>query len=88
MAILFSGILGGEINQWKKDPEGRVVSVQISFSNTNYNLVNVYAPVNQLERSNYFQSVHQFFYHIPRLLLAVISIVTIAPLISFVVIFV
>lgn len=38
------------------------MSVCLSYGNMTYNLVNVYVPVNRLERSNYFQSVHQYFF--------------------------
>ena len=62
VAVLFSTRFAGEIKQWKKDSEGRVISVQICFGNANYNLVNVYAPTNRLERSTFYLSLHQYFF--------------------------
>ena len=52
----------GDIGTWKRDSEGRVISVLVSFGNFNYNLVNVYAPTNRSERSTFFMSVHQYFF--------------------------
>ena len=48
VAVLFSDQFLGEIKQWKKDSEGRVISVQVCFGNANYNFVNIYAPTNRL----------------------------------------
>lgn len=62
VAVLFSQHFTGKINSWKKDSEGRVISLQVCFGNANYHLVNVYAPTNQLERSAFYQSVHQYFF--------------------------
>ena len=62
VAVLFSHCFSGEICSWKKDTEGRIVSVLVSFGSFSCNLVNVYAPTNRLERASFFLSVNQFFF--------------------------
>ena len=62
VVVLVSNNFLGEINSWKKDSEGRVVSVLVSLGNFSCNLINVYAPTNSLEHSTFFLSVHQFFF--------------------------
>lgn len=61
VAILGSGNFEGEIKTLKKDSNGRVLSVQISYEQVNFNLVNVYAPTYFTDRNSFFQSVHQYF---------------------------
>ena len=58
---LLSSQFAGEISSWEKDTAGRIVSLLVSFGSVNYNLINVYAPMNHLERSLFYQSVHQYF---------------------------
>ena len=62
VAVLFSRHFLGDICSWKKDNEGRIESVLVSFGNLNCNLVNVYAPTNRSEWSTFFLSVHQYFF--------------------------
>lgn len=62
VVVLFSCRFLEEICSWKKDSEGRVVSILVSFGSFSCNLVNVYVPTNRLERSTFFLSVHQFFF--------------------------
>ena len=62
VAVLFSRSFLGEITSWKRDSEGRVVSVLVSFGSCNCNLISVYAPTNRLERSSFFLSVNRFFF--------------------------
>ena len=69
VAILFSNRFVGEICSWKKDTEGRVLSVNVCFVNANFNLVNVYAPTNHLERSQFYLSVRQYFFPHSRVVL-------------------
>ena len=69
VVVLFSSRFSGDICSWKKDSDGRVISVLVSFGNMSYNLVNVYAPTNRLERSAFFLSVHQFFFPHSRVIL-------------------
>ena len=52
----------GDISSWKKDSDGRVVSVLVSLGNVNCNLISIYAPTNRLDRSAFFPSIHQFFF--------------------------
>ena len=49
-----------EIGSWKRNSQGRVVSVLVSFGSLL--LITVYALTNHLECSAFFLSVHQFFF--------------------------
>ncbi len=69
VVVLFSDRFVGEISSWKRDSEGRIISVLVSFGSFSCNLVNVYAPTNRLDRSAFFLSVHQFFFPGSRLIL-------------------
>ena len=62
MVILFSSLFFDDISSWKKDSNGRVVSVLVSLGNISCNLISIYAPTNRLDRSTFFLSVHQFFF--------------------------
>ena len=68
VVVLFSGRFAGEISSWKRDSEGRIISVLVSFGTFSCNLVNVYARTNRLDRSTFFRSVHQFFFPSSRLI--------------------
>ena len=69
VVVVFSDRFVGEISSWKRDSEGRITSVLVSFGSFSCNLVNVYAPTNRLDHSAFFRSVHQFFFPDSRLIL-------------------
>ena len=87
MVVLFSPRFLGDICSWKKDSEGRIVSVLVSFGSFNCNLVNVYAPTNRLERSAFFFLSTSFSFRVLELFLGVILIAMIMFWISFGVMF-
>ena len=68
VAVLFSSCFAGEIGPWKKDSDGRIVSVLVTFGGFKCNLLNVYAPTNRLDRSAFFLSVHSYFFPGSRLI--------------------
>ena len=61
VAILFSKHFEGKISVWKKDPDGRVLSVQLQFNEISLNVINVYAPTNPTERKPFLRSLHSYF---------------------------
>lgn len=69
VVVLFPSRFSGVISSWKKDSEGRIVSVLVSLGSFKCNLVNVYAPTNRSDRSNFFLSVHQFFFPNSRIII-------------------
>lgn len=62
VVILFSSLFLGDISSWKKDSDGRVVSVLVSLGNVSCNLISIYAQTNRLDCSAFFLSVDQFFF--------------------------
>ena len=62
VVTLLASQFPGVVNSWKKDSEGRIVSLHISLGCVSLNLVNVYAPTNRLQRSLFLESVHQYFF--------------------------
>ena len=54
VAILFSSSFVGEIGPWKRDLEGRVVSVLVSFGSFNCILISVYVPTNRFRAFCFF----------------------------------
>jgi len=62
VAILVSPKTQFEVLQWKKDTSGRVLSLLARLGETNYNLVNVYAPTNPSERKSFFDSIRDYFF--------------------------
>ena len=62
VVVLFSSRFTGDVSSWKKDSEGRVVSVLVSIGNFTCNLINIYAPTNRLERSTFFSFGTSIFF--------------------------
>ena len=62
VAILFSSGLQDNLSVWKKDTEGRVLSVLLNFDSQSINLVNLYAPTVPADRRVFYQSVHLYFF--------------------------
>lgn len=52
----------GKVFQWKKDSEGRVLSLLIEYGDIKLNLVNIYAPTVLTERKSFFDQLHSFFF--------------------------
>ena len=58
------------VSIWQKDPEGRLLSLLISFNDIKVNLVNVYAPTNPTERGVFLKSLQPYLFPNSHLLLA------------------
>lgn len=61
VAILVSPDFSDEIVSWKKDSNGRVLSILIRINDVDINFVNVYAPTNRTDRKSFYASIHEFF---------------------------
>ena len=46
---------------WKKNSDGRIVSLLVRSNDVHVNLVNIYAPTDLAERKIFFDSLHDFF---------------------------
>ena len=62
MAILLSSSLQDHLSVWKKDTEGRFISVLLNIDSQSINLVNLYAPTVPTDRRVFYQSVHLYFF--------------------------
>ena len=63
MAVLLSPRFSHEVMSWKKDSNGRVISILVQVDGINLNFVNVYAPTNLTDRKSFFESLHELFIH-------------------------
>ena len=61
VADLFSKICNVEVLSWRKDSDGRVVSVLIKHDDRLINLVSIYALVVLSDRKDFLSSLHEFF---------------------------
>lgn len=61
VAILISPKFSDEIVSWKKDSNGRVISILIRVDGVDINFVNIYAPTNRTDRKPFYESIHDFF---------------------------
>ncbi len=62
MAVLVNDRFEGSVASWRKDSEGRVLSLLLDLGNVRLNVINVYAPTNITERKSFFESLHEFFF--------------------------
>lgn len=61
VAILISDDFNGKVSHWRKDPDGRVLSILIQFNSFAINLVCIYAPATCLtDRKVFFESIHEY----------------------------
>ena len=61
VAILISDDFNGKVSQWRKDPDGRVLSILIQFNSFAINLVCIYAPATCLtDRKVFFETIHEY----------------------------
>lgn len=51
----------GKIVNWRRDSDGRVLSLLVEFGDSRFNLLNIYAPAVLTDRKGFFDSLHQYF---------------------------
>lgn len=51
-----------QVVSWKRDSDGRVISVLVNHNDVNLNIVLVYAPSQLAQRNSFLQSLHKFFF--------------------------
>ena len=62
MAVLFTKKCYAQIISWRKDSNGRVLSLLIKYEDRLLNLVNIYVPVILSERKELLSNLHEFFF--------------------------
>ena len=62
VAIFLSEELKNKVVCWRKDADGRVLSILVNFNSLRINLINVYAPTVPAERAPFFQSFLASFF--------------------------
>ena len=50
-----------EVLSWKRDSSGRLISLLVAFTHSQFNLLCVYAPTNLTEHRDFFSGLHKFF---------------------------
>lgn len=61
VVILVNQNFEGEIVSWRKDTDGRIVSLLVKIDNFKINLICIYAPTNLTDRKLFFETLHEFF---------------------------
>ena len=61
VGVLINDRFQGTIVSWRKDSDGRILSLLLDLGNIRLNLINIYAPANLTDRKNFFEALHQFF---------------------------
>ncbi len=61
VAILVHENFSGKILNWRKDSDGRILSLLVDFVSFRLNIINIYAPANLTERKKFFETLHQYF---------------------------
>ena len=61
VGVLINDRFGGTIVSWRKDSEGRIISILLDLGNIRLNVINIYAPANLTDRRAFFDSLHLFF---------------------------
>lgn len=59
--ILISETFNNSVISWRKDFNGRIVSILVSLGSFKLNLINIYAPTNLTERKIFFEHLHESF---------------------------
>ena len=54
VAVLISPKCSDEVVSWKKDSNGRMISILARIDGVDLNFVNIYAPTNRADRKNLF----------------------------------
>lgn len=80
--ILLSEQFDANVLSWRKDSEGRVVSLLVQTNAFKINLINIYAPTNLTDRKVFFDNLHEFFFPLMLSFWVVISMVMNLSLIS------
>ena len=63
VTVLISKNSNLEVLSWRRDSNGRVLSLLIKSENNLINLVNIYAPVVLSDRKDFFNSLHEYFFY-------------------------
>ena len=56
--IFVSELFDGNVSAWRKDTDGRVISLLLELSTVKINLISIYAPTTLTDRKTFFDSLH------------------------------
>ena len=59
--VFVSSLFEGNVLAWRKDSDGRVISLLIELHGVKINLIAIYAPTSLTDRKAFFDSLHEFF---------------------------
>lgn len=62
VSLFVSRLFDGQVVSWKRDSDGRVISVLVTHNNVNLNIVCVYAPTQPAQRNSFLQSLQKFLF--------------------------
>ena len=62
VSLFISRLFDGQVVSWKRDSDGRVISVLVTHNNVNLNIVCVYAPTQPAQRNSFLQSLYKFLF--------------------------
>ena len=58
--VLISDRFDGQVLSWRRDHDGRVLSLLVEYNNRKFNIINVYAPTLLTDRKVFFENLHAF----------------------------
>ena len=61
VAVLISPKCSDEVVSWKRDSNGRIISILVRIDGVDLNFVNIYAPTNRTDRKLFYESLHEYF---------------------------
>jgi len=61
VAVLVSPAFRGKIDVWRRDSEGRVISLLVPCGRNKINFINIYIPTNLADRKTFFENLHRYF---------------------------
>lgn len=59
--VFISEVCDATVISWRKDSDGRILSLLVKIGSFNCNIVNIYAPTNLTDRKVFFENLHEFF---------------------------
>ena len=62
LAVLFSKNCDAEVLSWRRDSDGRILSLLIKLDERPINFVNIYVPVVLSDRKEFINNLHEFFF--------------------------
>ena len=58
--FLVSDRFDGQVLSWRRDHDGRILSLLFEYNNCKFNVINIYAPTILTDRKVFFENLHEF----------------------------